>query len=101
LIVMYVSAMSILLFVFFFFFKQKTAYEMVGSDWSSDVCSSDLHPAVSSVSICVINVIATDASGTSDPATGAASVDIPLNSRVYLTGNLASPCPQCNCGTPP
>src|SRR5213076_33821 len=25
-----------------FFFKQKTAYEMVGSDWSSDVCSSDL-----------------------------------------------------------
>src|SRR5213076_3558257 len=28
----------------FFFFKQKTAYEMVGSDWSSDVCSSDLRP---------------------------------------------------------
>src|SRR5213076_1178953 len=28
----------------FFFFKQKTAYEMVGSDWSSDVCSSDLTP---------------------------------------------------------
>src|SRR5213076_1961560 len=28
--------------VFFFFFTQKTAYEMVGSDWSSDVCSSDL-----------------------------------------------------------
>src|SRR5213076_1189038 len=25
-----------------FFFKRKTAYEMVGSDWSSDVCSSDL-----------------------------------------------------------
>src|SRR3546814_4700414 len=40
----------------FFFFKQKTAYEMRISDWSSDVCSSDLedlyslfrqHPAVS------------------------------------------------------
>src|SRR3546814_4565015 len=29
--------------VFFFFFKQKTAYEMRISDWSSDVCSSDLH----------------------------------------------------------
>src|SRR3546814_10066515 len=29
------------LFVFFFF-KQKTAYEMRISDWSSDVCSSDL-----------------------------------------------------------
>ncbi|CUU08254.1 hypothetical protein JGI2_01642, partial [Candidatus Kryptobacter tengchongensis] len=24
------------------FFKQKTAYEMCGRDWSSDVCSSDL-----------------------------------------------------------
>src|SRR3546814_7572480 len=29
-------------FVFVFFFKQKTAYEMRISDWSSDVCSSDL-----------------------------------------------------------
>src|SRR3546814_3452816 len=28
-----------------FFFKQKTAYEMRISDWSSDVCSSDLRPA--------------------------------------------------------
>src|SRR3546814_3936070 len=30
------------LFLLFFFFKQKTAYEMRISDWSSDVCSSDL-----------------------------------------------------------
>src|SRR3546814_16169093 len=30
-------------FGMFFFFKQKTAYEMRISDWSSDVCSSDLH----------------------------------------------------------
>src|SRR3546814_17929917 len=29
---------------FLFFFKQKTAYEMRISDWSSDVCSSDLTP---------------------------------------------------------
>src|SRR3546814_7722114 len=29
----------------FFFFKQKTAYEMRISDWSSDVCSSDLDGA--------------------------------------------------------
>src|SRR3546814_10494424 len=29
----------------FFFFKQKTAYEMRISDWSSDVCSPDLEPA--------------------------------------------------------
>src|SRR3546814_9525052 len=30
----------------FFFFKQKTAYEMRISDWSSDVCSSDLFAAL-------------------------------------------------------
>src|SRR3546814_995086 len=30
------------IYVFIFFFKQKTAYEMRISDWSSDVCSSDL-----------------------------------------------------------
>src|SRR3546814_6676801 len=37
-----------LLFIlsFFFLFKQKTAYEMRISDWSSDVCSSDLHDGV-------------------------------------------------------
>src|SRR3546814_1152571 len=34
-------------FVLFFFFKQKTAYEMRISDWSSDVCSSDLQGALS------------------------------------------------------
>ena len=28
--------------VYIFFFKQKTAYEIVSRDWSSDVCSSDL-----------------------------------------------------------
>src|SRR3546814_5554284 len=31
-----------MLLLLFFFFKQKTAYEMRISDWSSDVCSSDL-----------------------------------------------------------
>src|SRR3546814_8513169 len=30
-------------FHIFFFFKKKTAYEMRISDWSSDVCSSDLY----------------------------------------------------------
>src|SRR3546814_17762133 len=30
------------MFIIFFFFKQKTAYYMRISDWSSDVCSSDL-----------------------------------------------------------
>ena len=31
-----------MILVFFFFFKQKTAYEIKECDWSSDVCSSDL-----------------------------------------------------------
>src|SRR3546814_10245213 len=48
---MAVFLVSLLVFIcylccsgFFFFFKQKTAYEMRISDWSSDVCSSDLAP---------------------------------------------------------
>src|SRR3546814_9373083 len=37
------GCLSVCLFLFYvFFFKQKTAYEMRISDWSSDVCSSDL-----------------------------------------------------------
>src|SRR3546814_11986145 len=38
--------MTCLVFVYFFFCKQKTAYEMRISDWSSDVCSSDLNDYV-------------------------------------------------------
>ena len=37
-----VETFEVNVFVFFFFFKQKTAYEIVSRDWSSDVCSSDL-----------------------------------------------------------
>src|SRR3546814_2670513 len=38
-----VCATGFVFFVYYvFFFKQKTAYEMRISDWSSDVCSSDL-----------------------------------------------------------
>src|SRR3546814_6189588 len=36
------SSVVLLLVFHVFFFKQKTAYEMRISDWSSDVCSSDL-----------------------------------------------------------
>src|SRR3546814_18950129 len=45
-----------------FFFKQKTAYEMRISDWSSDVCSSDLigsRPARSAVSLTIFALLAT------------------------------------------
>src|SRR3546814_20210788 len=38
--------------IIFFFFKQKTAYEMRISDWSSDVCSSDLRPGRAAAWLC-------------------------------------------------
>src|SRR3546814_6974315 len=41
----------------FFFFKQKTAYEMRISDWSSDVCSSDLVAGEGPKAIGLINQI--------------------------------------------
>src|SRR3546814_2049083 len=39
---MFIIYLLAFILVLFFFFKQKTAYEMRISDWSSDVCSSDL-----------------------------------------------------------
>src|SRR3546814_5009220 len=48
--------------LFFFFFKQKTAYEMRISDWSSDVCSSDLQAQAAGFSLDEIaELIALDA----------------------------------------
>ena len=45
----------------FFFFKQKTAYEIVSRDWSSDVCSSDLPIIFTSIYAsdkkCILKVI--------------------------------------------
>src|SRR3546814_6129619 len=40
----------------FFFFKQKTAYEMRISDWSSDVCSSDLRWRTTRSAPCLVRV---------------------------------------------
>src|SRR3546814_6085252 len=42
--------------MYFFFFKQKTAYEMRISDWSSDVCSSDLKASASPLSTKLLQV---------------------------------------------
>src|SRR3546814_9212612 len=36
------NRLMLIRWLYFFFFKQKTAYDMRISDWSSDVCSSDL-----------------------------------------------------------
>src|SRR3546814_10327093 len=41
-IILYLLLYCVIMCYVFFFFKQKTAYEMRISDWSSDVCSSDL-----------------------------------------------------------
>src|SRR3546814_9126218 len=41
------------MYIFFFFFKQKTAYEMRISDWSSDVCSSDLAYCIHFFMLCM------------------------------------------------
>src|SRR3546814_2032021 len=49
-----------------FFFKQKTAYEMRISDWSSDVCSSDLGQSEELVQTVAVFKLADD--GSSDPA---------------------------------
>src|SRR3546814_9083326 len=47
-----IAVVFVFVFVFFFFVKQKTAYEMRISDWSSDVCSSDLgDPPLTAVEI--------------------------------------------------
>src|SRR3546814_17008609 len=43
-LIVYLAAVGVFVFIFVFF-KQKTAYEMRISDWSSDVCSSDLFSA--------------------------------------------------------
>ena len=51
-----------------------------------------------SLTTCVLNVVQTTASGTVDPSSGSSSVSLPLSSRVYITGNSASPCPKCVSG---
>src|SRR3546814_18724648 len=48
---------GVLCSVFVFFFKQKTAYEMRISDWSSDVCSSDLLVALDREDVVVVATV--------------------------------------------
>src|SRR3546814_8402119 len=64
-----------LIFVLFFFFKQKTAYEMRISDWSSDGCSSDLSVSDNGATDTLIHLLGRDAiearmraAGHSDPS---------------------------------
>jgi len=50
-------------------------------------------------STCVLNTFASPAFGTLDLTTGAFDGSFPLTSAVTLTGNGASPCPECSAGT--
>src|SRR3546814_9751409 len=52
-----------------FFFKQKTAYEMRISDWSSDVCSSDLAKRIKDATISDRSIVATTTDGKKIQAT--------------------------------
>src|SRR3546814_4499060 len=53
-------------FICFFFFKQKTAYEMRISDWSSDVCSSDLAVGVITTLRLLTRIVASEPASTED-----------------------------------
>jgi hypothetical protein len=48
-----------------------------------------------SLSTCILNVIAGDPCGTADLLAGSTTLSVFLSARLYLTGNAASPCPQC------
>ena len=58
----------------FFFFKQKTAYEIKECDWSSDVCSSDL---------CVPTAVVVHHEGKSSAGPGSARLIVEFNRSAY------------------
>src|SRR3546814_5961308 len=69
----FVSVVYLLMYSFlllFFFFKQKTAYEMRISDWSSDVCSSDLGEGGTREDTAIIEILATAGATNNFPQSG-------------------------------
>ena len=56
-------------------------------------------PPFAALTTCVENVVQTNATGTFNGTTGDSSVSLPLSSRVYISGNSASPCPKCVSGS--
>jgi hypothetical protein len=59
------------------------------------------NPALPPLSTCVVNTLASPASGAIDLATGDAILLLPLASRIHVTGNAVQPCPRCSAaGTP-
>src|SRR3546814_10291500 len=68
-----------------FFFKQKTAYEMRISDWSSDVCSSDLDGRAE------LWVVAGAAGGDAQPQVHAQLVSALVDGQVDIRTAIAAP----------
>src|SRR5262249_11357193 len=56
---------------------------------------------VDSLTTCVLNTFNTSGSGTLDLSTGASSTNVKLDSHVWVTGNMAQPCPRCYSGGSP
>src|SRR6266849_3966947 len=54
--------------------------------------------ALTSLSTCIMNAIGVGAEGDANLLTDSTSVSTTLSSRVYVTGNFTSPCPQCVSG---
>src|SRR3546814_203309 len=77
--------------VFIFFFKQKTAYEMRISDWSSDVCSSDLVPATEPPSRTSVGHSAEEDQPCRPTSTPAPNADTPSSSS-RASATTPSPC---------
>src|SRR3546814_19323497 len=74
------------MFRFFFVFKQKTAYEMRISDWSSDVCSSDLRIELSEIALARLPAGPPEAESDEGGGELGALLDFPLKFRL---GRLA------------
>src|SRR5262249_51017891 len=59
------------------------------------------NPAAPALTTCVLNTWSAAGSGPPDLASGTSSTNVALSSDVYVTGNLAQPCPRCSAtGTP-
>src|SRR3546814_16081445 len=85
LLLLFIFIRSVVVLFFVFFFKQKTAYEMRISDWSSDVCSSDLSTSLPEL----VTSIAAFRMGSSGLAVGNLFGSNAVNMVVFLAMDLA------------
>jgi mucin-6/19 len=72
-------------------------------DCSDTGCNFGTPLEIANVSLttCVLNTFSSPAGGFLDGSTGAQAMDVVLSSAIFLTGNLAQPCPRCSAtGTP-